>query len=384
MRILHVITGLNLGGAEVMLARLLRASAHEGATREVISLTSLGVIADRLRPLGVPVHAVGMGRLPDPAALARLAALARRFRPDVVQTWMYHADLLGGLAARLGTDARVVWGIHNNALDPADTRRTTRWTARLCARLSRRVPDRIVCVSRAARDLHVALGYAAERCLVVPNGFDLDEFRPDAARRREARAELDLDEGAVAFGLVARVHPQKDHATFLRAAALLAAREPAARFVLCGAGTAPGDALARAVGAAGLTGRFRLLGAREDVPRLLCALDVACLSSTSEAFPLSLGEAMATGVPCVATDVGDCALLVGDAGRVVPARDPAALAAAWEELVRLGRDGRARLGAAARARIAARFGIGRAAEAYARLYRSLCGGAAELAGAQAR
>lgn len=379
MRVLHVITGLGLGGAEVMLHRLLGASDREALVQEVVSLTDLGVIGPRIQRLGIPVHALGMRRLPpDPAKLLRLRAQVAAFRPDVVQTWMYHADLLGGVAARLAGRARVVWGIHNSSLDPRRTRRTTHWTVALCARLSRRIPDAIVSVSRTARDLHVSLGYDARKFQVIPNGFDLEAFRPDPALRAEARAALGLAEGEVAVGLVARTEPQKDHANFIRAAALLAARRPEARFVLCGRGAEPGNAaLAAAIAREGLAGRFLLLGPRDDTPRVLNALDVGTLSSAfGEAFPLAIGEAMACGVPCVVTDLGDCAHLVGETGWVVPPRDPAALAGAWEACLGLGAEGRRLRGSAARERIARHFALPRVAAAYADLYRQVLGTAA--------
>jgi glycosyltransferase involved in cell wall biosynthesis len=375
MRVLHVITGpLLYGGAEVMLRRLVAASGP-ALSHEVLSLTTLGPVADEIAALGVPVRALGMPRtrlrLPDPVKLARLVGLVRAARPDVVQTWLYHADLLGGVAARLAGGARIFWGLHNSTLDPTRTRRTTRWTMAVCARLSRVVPDGIVSVSAAARDLHVAAGYDPRRFVVIPNGFDLDQLRPDPDARREVRAALGVGEGEVVIGMIARVDPQKDHPGFVRAAALLAGRRPGVRFLLCGEGATPDNAeLGGLLAAAGVRDRVLLLGRRGDVPRVVNALDVCTLSSAyGEALPLSIGEAMACEVPCVVTDLGDCAHLVGDAGRVVPPRDPAALAAAWEELVALGPGGRRRLGQAARARIAARFDLRRVAEAYEALYR---------------
>jgi len=376
MRVLHIITGpLAFGGAEVMLYRLIAASRSGEMSHEVMSLTELGVIADRIRELGVPTHALGMPRnrfrIPDPVRLVRLAAFIRASRPDVVQTWLYHADLLGGLAAKLAGGPRIFWGLHNSTLDPTHTRRTTRWTASVCAKVSRWIPDGIVTVSMTARDLHVAAGYDPGKFVLIPNGFDVTTFRTDPALRREARAEFGLPEGAFAVGMVARLDPQKDHANFIRAAALLARRVTDARFVLCGLGAEPENAdLARALAEQGVRDRFHLIGRRNDVPRVMNALDVCTLSSSfGEAFPLAIGEAMSCGVPCVVTDVGDSAHLVGDTGRVVPPRDPAALAGAWETVARLEPGARQRLGLAARERIAQYFALPRIVERYADLYR---------------
>jgi glycosyltransferase involved in cell wall biosynthesis len=375
VRVLHVITDLNVGGAEIMLLRLLQGS-DSSVIQEVVSLSDLGVTAELIRKLGIKTHTLGMDRRwPSPSKLLRLASLMRRFRPDVVQTWMYHADLFGGLAARLAGGTKVVWGIHNSTLHPRTTRWRTRWIVAFCARISGLVPDAIISVSGASRDLHVAAGYRAEKFVVISNGFDLAQYRLDPALRDEVRAELGLDEATPLIGLVARVDPQKDHGNFIRAASLLAARQPGVRFLLCGEGATPANAgLVDAIREQGLLDRFLLLGRRDDVPRIMRALDVGSLSSAyGEAFPLVIGEAMASGVPCVVTDLGDCAYLVGDTGRVVAVKDPAALANAWEGLLLLGADGRRRLGLAARARVETHFSLPRIVGEYLEVYRRVLG-----------
>jgi glycosyltransferase involved in cell wall biosynthesis len=371
MRVMHVITGLGLGGAESMLYRMLEASDPAELSQEVVSLKDLGALGEPIQRLGIPTHALGLSRRPSPLKLLRLARLMRTFDPDVVQTWMYHADLIGGVAAKLSSRARIVWGIHNSTLDPTHTRRTTHWTMAACARLSTQVPDAIVSVSRSSRDLHVAAGYAARKFEVIPNGFDLAQFRPDPAQRRQLRSELGLPDDAVVIGLVARVEPQKDHENFVRAAGVLARRHSEARFLLCGTGaTWENASLSGALAREGLRDRFLLLGRRNDVCRVMTALDVGTLSSAwGEAFPLAIGEAMACAIPCVVTDLGDCAELVGDTGWVVPPRDPVTLAQAWEACVRLGPEGRRRRGMAARERIAASFSLPRVVERYVSLYR---------------
>jgi glycosyltransferase involved in cell wall biosynthesis len=380
MKILHVITGpLGLGGAEVMLHRLVQASRPEELSHEVVSLTELGVVADRIREHGVRTHRLAMSRnhfrVPNPVKVLRLTQLIRKSRPDVVQTWLYHSDLIGGVAAKLAGSTKILWGIHNSTLDATHTQQATRWTVALCARLSNVIPDGIVSVSNASRDLHVAAGYAPLKFTVIPNGFDLDQFRPDPAWRSGLRAELGLAERAVVIGLVARFDPQKDHRNFVRAAALLARTQPDARFLLCGKGaTLTNEVLVREIVGHGLLDRFHLLGPRSDIPRIMNGIDIGTLSSAyGESFPLVIGEAMACGRPCVVTDLGDSGHLVGDTGRVVPPRDPAALAAGWEGLLELGRDGRRDLGTAARERIATHFSLPRIAEAYATLYRQVAG-----------
>src|SRR3990172_2848430 len=297
MRVLHVITGLNLGGAEVMLHRLLQASDRRSSSHDVVSLMDLGIVSERIRQLGIDPRALQMGRVPNPRKLLRLANIVRESNPDVVQTWMYHADVIGGLAAKLARRPRIVWGIHNSTLDPERTRRTTRWTVALSARLSRWVPDCIVSVSQVSRDIHVDAGYDRSKFVVIPNGFDVGEYRPDAGYRREVRAELGIDDGTVVVGLIARVDPQKDHGNIIAAAARIALRRPEGRFLLCGQGTGRGDPIVAQVTERGLLDRFVFLGRRDDVHRVMNAIDIVTLSSAyGEAFPLVVGEAMASGV----------------------------------------------------------------------------------------
>jgi len=209
--------------------------------------------------------------------------------------------------------------------------------------------------------------------LVIPNGSDLSTFKPALEARRSVRRELGLREGIPLVGLVARFDLPKDHRTFVRAAALLHDRVPEANFVLCGDGiTWENPQLTEWIDAAGIRSCCHLLGRRLDVPRLTAALDVASSSSAySEAWPLVVGEAMACGVPCVVTDIGDSALIVGDTGRVVPPKDPEALAEAWYELLAVGPDVRARLGVAARRRIEERFSLTSAIAKYEELYEGI-------------
>jgi glycosyltransferase involved in cell wall biosynthesis len=344
----------------------------------VISLTDVGAVGGQIAALGITVHGLGMRRgFPDPLGVLRLAHWLRQARPRLVQTWLYHGDLVGGLANLLGPRVPLAWNIRNLHLRPEMTKASTLWTAKACARLSRLLPERIVCCSQAAGRLHAGLGYAEERMRIIPNGFQLDAFAPDPRAYREVRAELGLAPDALLIGLVARWDPVKDHRNFVEAAALLHAAHPAVHFLLCGAGI-DGDNpdLAGWIERAGLEERFHLLGRREDMPRINAALDLATLASSSEAFPNVVGEAMACGVPCVATDVGDAALIVGDTGRVVPPRDPEALSRGWQALLALGPEGRRRLGARARRRIEAEFELGAIVGRYEALYRGMLGGAA--------
>ena len=380
-RILHVITGLGMGGAEMMLYKLVGVH-RDRFDAQVISLTDEGVIAERIRALGIPVHALGMSTSrPGPRALTRLAGRIREIQPDLVQTWMYHADLVGGLAAWLAGDLPLVWGIHNTTLDESATRARTRMVVRMNARLSGWLPDRIISCSQKALELHAGLGYAAQKMVVIPNGFNLDDFKPDPAARIWLRDSLGLPPDALIIGHVARYNPQKDYPTLLAAAAELqrslaqggSQGLPDVHFVLCGDGVSPQNPELTGMLAQHKLARYvHLLGRRSDVPRVMSAFDLGTLSSAyGEAFPNVIGEMMACEVPCVVTDVGDADVMVGASGRVVPVRDPRALADAWLAMLQLPQAQRTAIGREARTHIQKHFALDEVASRYAGVYTGL-------------
>lgn len=375
IRLLHVITDLDTGGAERMLYRLLSKIDRECFDCSVISLTDCGVIGERIKDLGIPVQTLAMRRgVTNPLSIIHLTQRIVRYKPDVIQTWMYHADLIGGLASVLAGRTTVVWNIRHTDLDPQTTKRTTVWTASVCAKLSKLIPKRIVCCSHASRDVHrQLLGYDAVKMVVIPNGFDTESFYPDKTARGDVRRELMIPAESLIVGMVARYHPQKDHPTFFRMAQHVSEQMSQVHFVLCGDGIdADNERMLALQDEYGLVGRCHLLGRRSDVPRLMAAMDVLVSSSShGEGFPNVVGEAMACGVPCVVTDVGDSARIVGDTGIVVQPRDDVALSGACQQMLELDSDERLRLGMRARQRIVDKFGIDKSAHRYEMLYHSL-------------
>jgi len=370
IRVTHIIAGLDSDGAEKMLHRLIAGMDASRFESEVISLTNLGPMARQLEARGVRVRALGMKRgSANPFYLLKLAAWLRKSRPQVIQTWMYHADLVGGLAAKLAGHSGVVWNIRHSELHPQTDKRSTLWTGRVCARLSRRLPKRIVCVSETSRKFHSAMGYASERMQVILNGFDLDRFKFDPQQRVETRKALGIPQSAAVIGLIARKHPVKDHKNFVEAAGLLHGEFADVRFVLCGEGVTSDDPeLAAWAQSAGIQHVCHLLGQREDIPAILSALDIGTSASSGEAFPNSVAEAMACGVPCVVTDVGDSRFIVGETGRIVAPKSPAALAQGWKELLKAGSKVRKALGFAARERVEQNFGLAAVVNRYQDLY----------------
>jgi glycosyltransferase involved in cell wall biosynthesis len=370
----HVIAGLELGGAEMMLYKLLSATDRRRFDPSVISLSDSGPLAPRIAALGVPVTALGMprGRL-QARPLAHLARRLYARRPGVVHTWMYHADLLGGLCARAIGETKVIWGVRGS-LDARLSKRSSRMTARACALGSRWLPDRIVSCSERLAELHVELGYDRERMMVIPNGFDLSLFRPDDAARARARRRLGVAGHELLVGTVGRFDPQKDHATFVRAAREIADGRADVSFVMCGPGVDAANAeLAGWIAQAGIDGRCQLLGALDDPRDVFNALDVlVCSSAFGEGFPNVLGEAMACEAVCVTTDVGDAAQIVADVGRVVEPRDWQALAREVLDVLAMPAAARRSLGRQGRARIERRYSLASVAQRFESLYLELC------------
>lgn len=377
MIILHIITDLTTGGAELMLERLVRHQGRDGRYQHrVISLRSLGQVGPRLQAAGIPVEAMGMtGPLGLVRGFVRLVRRIRETGPDIVQTWMYHADLIGGLAARLAGRRHILWGVRIMDISPAlGVSRSLIWSRRLCARLSGRVPERIVYVAEAARKVHEPLGYAAEKSVVIPNGYSVPAPGDVAAWRSRRREELGLAGGEVLIGCAGRFSPQKGYRGFVDAASETSRRFPEARYLLLGRDvTWENEELAGWIREAGLADRFHLLGERAEVLEWLSALDVFALFSLAEGFPNVAAEAMSVGVPCILTDVGDSSLLLGDSGILIKSQDLKGLTSGLERLIRAGESERRRLGEAGRRRVEAVFSLSAVAERYASLYDELAG-----------
>jgi len=362
--IVHLITGLEVGGAEQMLTRLTTGIARDRFTSVVVSMTNAGKMGPILAGAGIEVETLGIRRgLVDPRGLTRLLRILRTRRPQVLQTWLYHADLLGLFARWLGCAPCLVWNVRCSESVGSGA-------VRLVLRQFSSMPDAVVVNSLAGQRFHQNLGYRPRRWERIPNGFDTRELRPDDRTRARLRAELGISEDVVTIGLPARYHPMKDHANFLAAAAELAQRRRDVLFLLVGTGVEPSNReLVDAIGARNLTHRVRLLGERGDMGAIYPAFDIVTLSSAyGEGWPNVIGEAMSCGVPCVATDSGDTAEILGRTGLLVPVRDPTALAAAWDQLAALGSEGRRLLGVEARERIVRDYDLATIIGRYEALY----------------
>ncbi|QQZ37596.1 glycosyltransferase [Pseudomonas sp. SK2] len=373
MRVLHIISGLNVGGAELMLRRLIESHLHLPQYEHiVISLTGQGVIGPQLQALGVKVFDLQMqGFKSTFFAIFRLFRLIRKYSPDIVQTWMYHADLLGGLAARAAGNQNIIWGIRTTDLERGG-KLGTRLVRKVCASLSKMVPTRIVCAAEASKEIHIRIGYDAAKMLVIPNGFDITRLSASDEQRRRIREDLLLTDENLVIGSLGRFNPVKDQANFIDATSILARQYPKLRFLMVGRGLdKENEVLMRLISSTGYSERYLLLGERQDVAPCLKAMDIFCLHSQTEGFPNVLGEAMLVGVPCVSTDVGDASILLGGKGILVPPQNAVELSDGLDQMIKKSKDERKQLADDAKARVISEFSLSLASERFGKLYDTL-------------
>jgi glycosyltransferase involved in cell wall biosynthesis len=371
MKILYVTTGLETGGAEIMLYKILSRINREHFHPTVISLMNRGTVGDRIESLGIPVHTLGMELgTPTLNAIWKLIQKIREIQPDLIQGWMYH----GNIAAKFASifyfrKIPILWSIHHSISSLKSEKKLTIALIKFGANITKLI-QQVIFVSQNSKNQHEKLGYRSDNSCIIPNGFDVSLFKPSPTARLDFRAELDLPEDSFLIGLICRFHPMKDHANFLNAAALLIKQFPNVHFILAGREVdSTNHILLQLIKKLGLDDRVYLLGERRDTHHLDAALDIVTLASAyGEAFPLVVGEAMSCGVPCVVTDVGDSGWIVGNTGRVIPPRNPQALADAWQELIVMDAALRENLGALARARIIEYFSLDSVVAKYEKLY----------------
>ncbi|MDQ2775347.1 MAG: glycosyltransferase [Acidobacteriota bacterium] len=371
IKVVHVINSLGIGGAELALFRLMTNADRAAFDMQVIALVHESPLGERLREAGFRVHCLSLSKKRvDASAMLRLVRLLRKEKPDIVQTWLQHSDLLGGIAAKFAGVGPVLWNIRHSTLHPVLTKRRTRLVTQLCARLSAYIPAKIICCSESSREEQVKIGYAARKMVVISNGVNTSRFKPDPEAYRLIRNEIGIPLDALLFGAAGRFHPAKDHVNLIRAAGEIARQNTNAHFVFCGERVDMENPELKAwVLETGFADRFHLLGRRDDVQRVMAALDVFISSSGfSEGFPNVVCEAMSCGVPCVVTDVGDSARIVGDTGRVVPPEQPSAIAKAALEFCSSGTNLLRKSGLEAQRRISGHFGISRMVSRYQEIY----------------
>ncbi|MDT3687759.1 MAG: glycosyltransferase [Pseudorhodoplanes sp.] len=356
-----LVPSLEFGGTERQVTLLAHQLHNSGQPVIVATFREGGAFSSQLAAKGVDVVALAPGSSNPLVLASALRKLVQTRSARAVYSYLPAANVVASIATIGLKDTRVVWSVRSADMPLRGYGLKTRFAYAL-ERILSGLPHQIVTNSRAGRAASVRKGFPEDKLLVIENGFDTDLFRPDGAARARLRAEFGLQDHHLLIGLIGRLDPVKGHETFLHAARLFSDKHADARFI-CVGGTGPADHVARLHALArnlNLGGRLIWTGDRSDVPEVLNAVDIANLCSTSEGFPNIVGEAMACGIPCVVSDVGDAAHIVGETGIVVPAGDADALRAAWERLAEPTE--RARLSRLARERMVRHFGLDRMAD----------------------
>jgi glycosyltransferase involved in cell wall biosynthesis len=358
VKLVLLIRILVIGGAERQLVALATNLDKDLFDVTVLTLYGGGELLNELGRAGVRIVSLNKkGRWDFWSITVQLVRVLRKLRPDILHSYLTGQNVLAVMVKALLPATRIVWGVRSSELD----KRHRDWLSRVNCWLElwlSRFPHLVISNSVAARDYHLAAGFRRARVVVIPNGIDTRRFAPDRESGLKCRASWGIPDRSLVIGLVGRLNRMKDHETFLRAAAIFAHSRGDVKFVCIGGG--PDNYLGelrRLVAQLGLTDRVIWLGSLTDMPSAYNALDICCSSSAfGEGLPNAIAEAMACAVPCVVTDVGDSALVVGDTGVVVPPRDPYALAAGWAALADRMTHNPA-LGNAARDRIESRLSL---------------------------
>ena len=358
-RVLFLARSLDRGGAERQLVLLAAELAQRGHPVVVAVFYDGGAFAAELEKAGVRLIMLQKtGRWDVLLFLIRLVRSLRKEHPAILHSYLTVPNILSALLKPLLPGTQIIWGLRASNMDLSRYDWLSRLTNLLECKLSH-FADCIIANSHAGKRHAVENGFAEDKIIVIPNGIGTKYFRFDLQGRRQVRSAWGLGEDEILVGLAARLDPMKDHPTFLEAASCIARERHDVRFVCVGDGPAAyTEALKQQAAALGLTNRLIWAGARDDMSAVYSALDIACSSSCfGEGFSNTISEAMACGVPCVVTDVGDSALIIGATGSVVPPGDHSALAAAIGRLIDLPPEERRELGEACRARIVSEFGI---------------------------
>jgi glycosyltransferase involved in cell wall biosynthesis len=366
LSILLLARSLEVGGAERQLVDLAKELKERGHRVRIALFYRRGSLLDDAGCAGIEVLDLGKrGRWDTLGFLARTVAAVRRTRPDIIFSILGGPNIVAAVAKPLAGSAGVVWTVLNSDYDPS----VDHWLARIGYRIEAalaRSPDAIIANSAAGRAFALSRGFPRARVAVVPNGIDTNRFRPDRTLRAEQRRKLGLADDEIAVGVLARLNSTKGYPAFLRAAAEVARTEHRARFLCVGSGPEL-DALRDLAAELGIVDRVIFTG-ELDAAAALNAFDIACSPSLTEGFSNAIAEAMSCGLPCIVTDVGDSAAIVGDGGTVVPPGSPEALAAAIQaQIANLDKHDPA----SSRRRIVGNFSVGTMVERTLEVFRSV-------------
>jgi glycosyltransferase involved in cell wall biosynthesis len=358
MRIIYVINSLDIGGAEFSLLKLVDKLKANNELIVVALLSSTSVISTKLERGGIRVISLGLSHKNIVVKCIELVKLFRSERPEVVHTWLYISDLIGGVCAKLAGVPRVYWGIHNTYLGRDKVPWSTRFVVNLNSMLSHLIPDKVISCSHAAIDVHRSKGYSRDKFVFIPNGVNVDEELSNDHDNKEITSELGIKKDDFVIGYVARYDVLKNHRGFLQSCHKLLRFDLERNFkvLLVGDGlTNENEEVVELLIEYGLRDNVVLLGYRSDVSRIINILDLAVLFSWGEAFPNVIIESMMYGKPFLASNVGDCQYIIGDGGSIVESGDTQDLANHMRNYMKMDNDTIEELGMRARNRVLTHF-----------------------------
>ncbi len=370
IKVAHISTGLETGGAEVQLRRLLSELDKNKFEMIVISLHKETYLADSIRDLGIPVYSLNLKK--NPLNIKQAYKILKDFNPDVIHGTMYEGGVVGTVLTKfLPKKPPVIWTVHE-PLEHYDKEPVRKRLQLRTWGLMSKMPACMMYVSNLNKEQHVDWGFDNSKAIVIPNGVETSRCFPNKEAGLAVRKSLGIPEDAFVIGKIARFHRQKNHIGFMHSAALLAKTHPEVHFMLVGTNVDENNKeLVKLRDELGLKDKVHMLGNRQDIPDVVNAFDLATLTSFGEAFPLTLGEAMVSEVPCVATDVGDNDFIIGDTGIITPIGDDQAMADAWKTMVEMDKEEFASLGKAARQRCLENFTLEQQVKQHEDLYQTL-------------
>ena len=369
---LHIITSLNIGGAESMLHRLIKFKPELIDSTIVVSLTDDGKIGLMLKDMGVTVISLEMHNwFSILSVIFKLKKIIQKEKPKIIHTWMYHANLLGGIAALMANNKNIIWSIRRSNLKYSESI-STFFVMKIGALLSNIIPRKIVSVAESGVKNHEKYGYKKNKMIVIPNGFDLIKLKRDLLQRKIIRRKLDIFDDQLIIGSVGRFHDSKDYESLVASAPAVIRKFKNIKYMLIGRDIdSKNFTLMNWIAKTGYSSHFLLLGEINDVAKYMSAMDIFCLSSITEGFPNVVGEAMSMALPCVVTDVGDIKKLVGDTAIIVEPSNKQMLSQGLCEMLSHNTVKRNKIGLKGRQKVEGEFPLSLICKKYYDLYASM-------------
>ncbi len=370
--VIFIISGLGTGGAEMMLFKLIsNIDKDKLDIKAIISLSKNNNELSYFKNIDIKIINYNFRNIIFiPYNFLRLIFYLRKSNVNIVHTWMYHADLIGGIASKFAGVKIVIWGIRNSYLSTLYNKKLTKYIVLLCSKLSYFIPNIILSNSENSAKDHIKIGYKKSIFRIIPNGFDLKKFN-DNSTKINLRQLLDLDENAILISHIARYHPQKNHFGFVEAAHNIKILYPNIHFIMIGSNVDMNNTdLVRKINLLNLESNFHLLGLIENISDIISNFNYFVSTSYGEAFPNVIGEAMASNVICISTNVGDCAEIISKYGFITEDTSSLSISNSIFDALSMTNDEMNTMKKNAKERIQTKYNIINISNEYLKLYNS--------------